>query len=233
MALVGAEITFQFVCGFSRERFYIGLFVSSYNLVLSTLQAFVALTLEHRNLNQPLQMMEPVKYRQRLEYSQNKKLAGLNDFWRWIWSGFWQGAFIAIVVLGSFLSAHEASDSGVSDQIMKPVGLKDSSTVAFNITLTVIFLKLSFELDKMSKAAIFVIIVTLILCYIIVAVFSNSGLAVTLDPDLLGVGSRSVFTLEQTVMLFGCCAVIAFTEYLIMYLRILRQICSGEGLPKR
>ena len=52
-----------------------------------------------------------------------------------------------------------------------------------------------------------------------------------LDPDLLGVGARSVFTLEQFVMLFGCCAVIAFTEYLIMYLRILRQICSGEGLP--
>lgn len=51
VVLVGSEIAFQFVCGFSREQYYIGIFISSYNLVLSTLQAFVALTLEHRNFN--------------------------------------------------------------------------------------------------------------------------------------------------------------------------------------
>ena len=92
--------------------------------------------------------------------------------------------------------------------------MKDGSTVAFNITLTVIFLKLSFELDKMSKAAIFVIVATLILSYILVAVFGNSGLARALDPDLIGIGVRSVFSIEGFFLLAGSCLIITFLEYL-------------------
>ena len=86
--------------------------------------------------------------------------------------------------------------------------------MAFNITLTVIFLKLSFELDKVSKAAIFFIIVTLILSYILVAVFGNSGLAQALDPELIGIGVRSVFSIEGFQLLTGVCLIITFLEYL-------------------
>lgn len=54
VVLVACELVFQYYAGFSREKFFIGIFISNYNLVLSTIQAFVALLLEFRNLNQPL-----------------------------------------------------------------------------------------------------------------------------------------------------------------------------------
>lgn len=60
LLLVACEIVFQAVSGFSRERFFLNLLDSSYNLVLSTLQAFVAIIYENRRLNQELQMMEPI-----------------------------------------------------------------------------------------------------------------------------------------------------------------------------
>lgn len=67
VVLVACELVFQGLSGFSRERFFIGIFVSNYNLVLSTIQAFVALTLEHRAYGQPLTMIDPEKYKMRLE----------------------------------------------------------------------------------------------------------------------------------------------------------------------
>ena len=143
----------------------------------------------------------------------------------------WHGILIAVMTLGAFDTAHESHDNVEEDtqQLSKNIGMKDGSTVAFNITLTVIFLKLSFELDKMSKAAIFVIVATLILSYILVAVFGNSGLARALDPDLIGIGVRSVFSIEGFFLLAGSCLIITFLEYLFMYLRMLKRICRGEG----
>ena len=128
----------------------------------------------------------------------------------------WHGILIAVMTLGVFDTAHESHKDVKEDtqQLSKNIGLKDGSTVAFNITLTVIFLKLSFELDKVSKAAIFFIIVTLILSYILVAVFGNSGLAQALDPELIGIGVRSVFSIEGFHLLTGVCLLITFLEYL-------------------
>lgn len=60
--LVGSEILFQFVSGFSRERFFIGIWVTCYNLVLSTLQSLIAIMLENRDRGENLQMAQPELY---------------------------------------------------------------------------------------------------------------------------------------------------------------------------
>lgn len=60
--LVGCEITFQFFCGFSKQRFFISLLTSAYNLVLSTLQSLIAILFEHRKLRENLQTVPLGKY---------------------------------------------------------------------------------------------------------------------------------------------------------------------------
>ena len=54
VVLVGSEIVFQVLSAFSRQRFFLGILDSSYNTVLSTLQAFVIILFERRRFNEPL-----------------------------------------------------------------------------------------------------------------------------------------------------------------------------------
>lgn len=81
--------------------------MSNYNLVLSTIQAFVAILLEHRSSNKPLAMIEPYKYNARLEYSRKNGKGGLNDFWRWLIHAMWQGVLITIIVVHSTDGSYE------------------------------------------------------------------------------------------------------------------------------
>mmetsp|Transcript_4576 Transcript_4576/g.5671 ORF Transcript_4576/g.5671 Transcript_4576/m.5671 type:complete len:80 (+) Transcript_4576:163-402(+) len=76
----------------------------------------------------------------------------------------------------------------------------------------------------MSRVAIFVIALTIGIGYTIIVLFSSPGLAKALDPELVGVGIRSVFNLEAFTLLLGSCSIVAFLEYLFFYLRIIRHI---------
>lgn len=69
VVLVACEITFQVFAGFSRERIFIGIFVSLYNLVLTTLQSMIAIMYEHRSFRETLPMMDPQQYAAQLHSS--------------------------------------------------------------------------------------------------------------------------------------------------------------------
>ena len=67
--------------------------------------------------------------------------------------------------------------------------------------------------------AVNLIILTIGLNYITIGLFSSNSMANMLDPDLAGVGDRSVFKLNSFVLLIGCCAFVSFTERLPMWYR--------------
>ena len=99
VVLVACEFTFQVFAGFSRERLFIGIFVSLYNLVLSTLQSMIAIMLEHRSLRENLPMMDPSHYAAGLMSQDSgcqKKL--LHDFSRWIFHAMMHGILITLIV---------------------------------------------------------------------------------------------------------------------------------------
>ena len=104
------------------------------------------------------------------------------------------------------------------------VGQKDISTVVFNIVLHTIFLKLAFELEHMARAASLFIVVTIGLSYIIIALAESPGIALAFDTDLIGIGRRSVLSLDGFLLLVGICAIVLFLEYAIMYCRYLPYI---------
>ena len=107
---------------------------------------------------------------------------------------------------------------------MKPVGLRDSSTVAFTIILHVIFIKLSFHMDRMHTAGVAVILLTLLLNYLLIAIWSAIG--VSLDAELIGLGSTSVFNLSAFTLLLSLCLLILFLEYLAAYIKLCPRICN-------
>ena len=120
VVLVACSLVFQFRSGFSQERFFISIFISSYNLVLSTIQAFVALLLEHRKYNQPLMMIEPHKYLARLEYSRDTGKGGLDEFWHWIVHASWHGSLITVFVMFGYECVFEDHDGDV--ELNKAIG---------------------------------------------------------------------------------------------------------------
>lgn len=195
IVLVGCEITFQFVNGFSKERFFITFFISAYNLVLSTLQSLVAILFEHRKLREKLQIVEPGKYMANLEHFSKEH----RTFWRWIAYGFFHGIAIGVITL--HLTESKIDDDGRT----KEIGFKDQSTVAFNIILHVIFLKLSFELDSMNTFAFNLIWLTILFNYLLISIVSSTTIGDMLDPDLVGVGARSIFNLDSLILVIGVC----------------------------
>ena len=114
VVLVGAEIAFQFVNGFSMNKFFIGLFVSSYNLVLSTLQSLVAIMLEHRKFREELEMVSKEKYRATLTMQRGSML---KYFWWWIFSGFVHGIVIALISLYCYDLGMESRDGSEEDVV--------------------------------------------------------------------------------------------------------------------
>ena len=224
IVIVACEILFQYFCGFSREQIFIGIFVSSYNLVLSTLQAFIALMLEHRAYGAKPTTIDSHKYKGWLQKRRERKVNGLNDFWRWIIHAIWHGTLITFVVFHSFDGTVEISVD--ETEPWKTIGQKDASTVVFNIVLHTIFIKLSFELERVSRAALLFIVATIAISYIIITLFSLGSIAPLLHLDLLGISARSVLTLNGFLLLGGICAVILFLEYALMFLRYLPLIVS-------
>ena len=156
-----------------------------------------------------------------------KGKGGLNDYWRWIGHAIMHGVIIGFFVMESCDGAYEADDSN-EFIIWKSIGQKDCSTVAFNIVLHTIFLKLLFELEKMARPAVLVIVITIVVSYVIIALFGFSDIALLLDKDLIGVGARSVMSLPSFLLLFGTCTAILFIEYAIMSLRHIRRIIPSK-----
>ena len=60
--LVAAEVTFQCFSGFSREQFFITIFISLYNFLLTTIQSIVAILMEDRYLNADYTIVHPSLY---------------------------------------------------------------------------------------------------------------------------------------------------------------------------
>ena len=98
----------------------------------------------------------------------------------------------------------------------KPVGQKDISTVAFNIVLHTIFFKLIFELERVSRLASLIIVMTIALSYIIIAILGGfSDLSLAVDPDLVGIGQRSIFNINTFILLMTTSCTIAVIEQTI------------------
>ena len=104
------------------------------------------------------------------------------------------------------------------------MGQKDVSTVVFNIVLHVIFIKLGFELERVSIFALLVIVSTIILSYIIIALCSSPSIARMLDIDLIGIGARSVLTTSGFLLVCGVSSMVLFLEYVILFSRYWRHI---------
>ena len=134
-------------------------------------------------------MIASEKYRYWLQQRREKKLSVLNDFWRWILHAFWHGILITFIVFHGYDTTFEVSTDDLGEgKLLKDVGQKDISTIIFNIVLHTIFLKLGFELERMSRAATLFIVITISFSYIVIAVAGSSGIALIIDPDLLGIG---------------------------------------------
>lgn len=101
--------------------------------------------------------------------------------------------------------------------------------MAFNIVLHTIFLKLSFEIERMSRLATFVIIMTLVLSYVSIALLSLPPIALTFDIGLVSIGDRSVFTVPALLVLVGTCSVILFFEHVIFYFRSIRHMTKWSA----
>lgn len=97
--------------------------------------------------------------------------------------------------------------------------------MAFNIVLHTIFIKLGFELDKVAKPAWIIIGFTIVLSYVIILLFGFSDIALTLDPELVGIMDRSV-NISSMLLLFGTCSVILFLEWAIMSFRFICHIVA-------
>ena len=82
------------------------------------------------------------------------------------------------------------------------------------MVLHVIFVKLFFELNRVSIFALNLLFLTISLNYILVSIFENKNIGKLLDWDLVGVGPRSVFNLNAFLLLIGICSLIITVEYM-------------------
>ena len=75
-------------------------------------------------------------------------------------------------------------------------------------------MKLFFELESVNLSALSLILVTLVCNYAFIAVLSSESIGNSVDPELINIGSRSVFNLMGVILLFGACMIIVFVEYI-------------------
>lgn len=175
-----------------------------------------AIMLEHRKFRAVLQTVPPDRYQASLVQSGSPTQLTLKKLWRWVAHGFAHGFLIALFCLYFFESGSETRGQ---ETVMKQIGVKDQSTLAFNIVLLVIFVKLGFELENLTLCATNLIAVTIVFNFVLLAMLSGNSFGTLLDPDLAGVSTRSVFNLNAFVLLLGTCLLILFIEYLPIWFR--------------
>ena len=174
---------------------FIGIFLTLYNLVLSTLQSMIALLLEHRNIKEELPMMDPKYYAIGLiSDSDGSSKQLLFEFRRWMFDAMWHGILMTFIIMVTFVEPQE-TDLETKTLLVRNAGLKDQSTVIFNTIMHVIFIKLILELERVNMFVGFLMMLTIIINYIIVLVMSKESVSAMLDPYLFGLSSRSVIDL--------------------------------------
>ena len=174
-----------------------------------------AIMLEHRKFRAVLQTVPPDRYQASLVQSGSPTQLTLKKLWSWVARGFAHGFLIALFCLYFFESGSETRGQ---ETVMKQIGVKDQSTLAFNIVLLVIFVKLGFELENLTLCATNLIAVTIVFNFVLLAMLSGN-FGTLLDPDLPGVSTRSVFNVNAFVLLLGTCLLILFIEYLPIWFR--------------
>ena len=95
--------------------------------------------------------------------------------------------------------------------------MKDQSTVAFNIIIHVVFIKLVMELDNMSALSVALILLTIAFNYCMISAFSWEFPGGALDAGLVGLGSRSVYNPIAWILLINVCGMVIVIEIMIKY----------------
>ena len=98
---------------------------------------------------------------------------------------------------------------------MKVIGLKDQSTVVYNIILHVVFLKLALELEHVHFLTVILILFTVGLNYILIHFFSDKEMSDTVDPNLLGLVDHSVLNFKAFCLMIGLCMFVVFIELML------------------
>ena len=98
---------------------------------------------------------------------------------------------------------------------MKVIGVKDQSTVVYNIILHVVFLKLALELEHVHFLTSILILFTIGLNYMLIQLFSSKDMSDTLDPDLLGLVNHSVLNFKAFCLMIGICMFVVFFELML------------------
>ena len=139
-----------------------------------------AIMLEHRKFRDPMTMIEPEKYQASLLPGSPVHLTQ-GRMWRWVAHGFGHGFLITLFCLHFFEGGTETSGEIT---ILKQVGLKDQSTLAFNIVLHVIFMKLGFELNSLSLCSSNLIVSTIVFNYVLISLFSGQSIGSMVEDEL-------------------------------------------------
>ena len=86
--------------------------------------------------------------------------------------------------------------------------------------MVTIFLKLGFEVGRLSRISALVVAITIVTSYVIIAVVGNiATIGLLIDPELVGIGDRSVLNLNGFLILLGTCAIVLCIEYGILHVR--------------
>ena len=101
--------------------------------------------------------------------------------------------------------------------ISKVAGLKDQSTVAFNIIIHVVFIKLAMELDNVGAFSVALILLTIAFNYLMISAFSWEFPGGAIDAGLVGLGTRSVYNPIAFILLINICGLVIFIEMMIKY----------------
>ena len=94
-------------------------------------------------------------------------------------------------------------------------GVKDQSTVVYNIILHVVFLKLALELEHVHFLTSILILFTIGLNYMLIQLFSSKDMSDTVDPDLLGLVDHSVLNFKAFCLMIGICMFVVFFELML------------------
>ena len=134
------------VNGFSRNRIFISLLVTLYNIMFTTLQSFLPILTEHRGLFDSYTMIDPHLYFSTfLEPHFTVK-----HFWWWICTAILHGSIIFYICMNCFKQETYTADDKPSGMEVRVTSVEEQSTLIYTLILHVVFFKLSFELDRVS-----------------------------------------------------------------------------------
>ena len=194
--LVSCEFVFQTKNSFTQNMFFMGIFISVYNLVWTTLQSIIAILSVHGGV---FQSIEPCSV---WAYRNNSMSMDFRPgiFWAWIISACSHGFIITNMVMLAYqsISIEEQDSNGIawsSKDLM--IGQNDQSTLVFVVVLQTVYFKLLLELEKISTITSLFIILTIGLNFLFLYLIGIPVVAKFVDSDVINIGERSVFNLSS------------------------------------